>query len=103
MVLSQQGQIIGLHPIGAPPAQQQQAQPQQPPQQPGPSLIAGAAADAAQQQQQQQYVALSSADGQAWPEPSSSSGRAGCPVFVMLPLDTVWVVEREGHKVRVWF
>jgi hypothetical protein len=29
----------------------------------------------------------------------SSSGRVGCPVFVMLPLDTVWVVEREGRKV----
>ncbi|WIA44381.1 hypothetical protein OEZ86_007152 [Tetradesmus obliquus] len=31
----------------------------------------------------------------------SSSGRVGCPVFVMLPLDTVWVVEREGRKVAI--
>lgn len=30
-------------------------------------------------------------------EPSSS----GCPVYVMLPLDTVWVVERDGKKVSV--
>jgi hypothetical protein len=32
----------------------------------------------------------------------SSSGRVGCPVFVMLPLDTVWFVEREGRKVGSW-
>lgn len=31
-------------------------------------------------------------------EPSSSSG---CPVYVMLPLDTVWVVERDGKRVSV--
>lgn len=30
----------------------------------------------------------------------STSGRQGCPVFVMLPLDTVWVVERDSKKVR---
>jgi len=30
-------------------------------------------------------------------QPSSS----GCPVYVMLPLDTVWVVERDGKKVSV--
>ncbi|KAG1661170.1 hypothetical protein FOA52_002622 [Chlamydomonas sp. UWO 241] len=38
------------------------------------------------------------------PEPSSSDGRPvsqGCPVYVMLPLDTVWVVERDGKKVSV--
>lgn len=32
------------------------------------------------------------------PEPSSCSG---CPVYVMLPLDTVWVVERDGRRVSV--
>ncbi|KAL6753941.1 beta-amylase [Haematococcus lacustris] len=31
-------------------------------------------------------------------QPSSS---AGCPVYVMLPLDTVWVVERDGKKCSV--
>jgi hypothetical protein len=31
------------------------------------------------------------------PEASSS----GCPVYVMLPLDTVWVVERDGRKQSV--
>lgn len=30
-------------------------------------------------------------------QPTSS----GCPVYVMLPLDTVWVVERDGKKVSV--
>lgn len=38
------------------------------------------------------------------PEASSSgSGGAqqGCPVYVMLPLDTVWVVERDGKRVSV--
>ncbi|GAX80527.1 hypothetical protein CEUSTIGMA_g7965.t1 [Chlamydomonas eustigma] len=38
------------------------------------------------------------------PEPSCSPAtaqRQGCPVFVMLPLDTVWVVEREGRKVSI--
>jgi beta-amylase len=29
------------------------------------------------------------------------SSSNGCPVYVMLPLDTVWVVEREGRKVAV--
>ena len=32
--------------------------------------------------------------------PSTSGREAGCPVFVMLPLDTVWVVERDGKRVR---
>lgn len=32
-------------------------------------------------------------------QPSSSA--SGCPVYVMLPLDTVWVVERDGKKVSV--
>ncbi len=35
------------------------------------------------------------------PEPSTSSPQQGCPVYVMLPLDTVWVVERDGKKVSV--
>lgn len=38
------------------------------------------------------------------PEASSSGSRAvaqGCPVYVMLPLDTVWVLERDGKKVSV--
>ncbi|GIL83204.1 hypothetical protein Vretimale_11282 [Volvox reticuliferus] len=33
-------------------------------------------------------------------EQPSSSG-SGCPVYVMLPLDTVWVVEREGKRISV--
>lgn len=32
-------------------------------------------------------------------EPSSSG--SGCPVYVMLPLDTVWVVERDGKRISV--
>jgi hypothetical protein len=61
------------------------------------------------QQQQQQYLGSSSTSsldgsiGGQWPvgEASSSGGggRSGCPVYVMLPLDTVWVVEREDQKV----
>ena len=39
-------------------------------------------------------------DGDGLPEPSVSS--SGCPVYVMLPLDTVWVVERmDGKRVSV--
>jgi hypothetical protein len=63
-----------------------------------------------QQQQQQQYLgssSMSSLDGSysiggQWPAgevSSSGGGRSGCPVYVMLPLDTVWVVEREDKKV----
>jgi beta-amylase len=33
--------------------------------------------------------------------PHASSSTSGCPVYVMLPLDTVWVVERDGKKVSV--
>lgn len=33
--------------------------------------------------------------------PAVASSSNGCPVYVMLPLDTVWVVEREGKKVAV--
>jgi hypothetical protein len=32
---------------------------------------------------------------------SGSSDPTGVPVYVMLPLDTVWVVDREGRKVSV--
>ncbi len=32
-------------------------------------------------------------------EPTSSG--SGCPVYVMLPLDTVWVVERDGKRISV--
>jgi hypothetical protein len=32
--------------------------------------------------------------------PPAPAGR-GCPVFVMLPLDTVWVVERDGKHVSI--
>ncbi|MEW5318652.1 MAG: hypothetical protein WDW38_009858 [Sanguina aurantia] len=35
------------------------------------------------------------------PEPSSSSPPSGCPVYVMLPLDTVWVVDRDGKRTSV--
>lgn len=41
------------------------------------------------------------------PEPSTSgwssshAGQRGCPVYVMLPLDTVWVVPRDGKTVSV--
>lgn len=64
--------------------------------------------------QQQQYFGVSSTSsmdgscsvGGQWPavEPSSSGGgRSGCPVYVMLPLDTVWVVERDNQKVScIW-
>ena len=72
---------------------------------------AAAAAAVAVGQQQQQYYApgssLGSLDGSCsvggqWPAGEASgsgSGRSGCPVYVMLPLDTVWVVERETQKV----
>jgi len=49
-------------------------------------------------------------DETRWPGPPEGSSEAspsgqrhgtGCPVFVMLPLDTVWVVERDGKKVCV--
>lgn len=76
-------------------------------------LQAAATPAAAAGPEVQQYLGastLSSLDGSCslssqWPaaEPSSSSGgggRSGCPVYVMLPLDTVWVVEREAQKVR---
>jgi beta-amylase len=35
------------------------------------------------------------------PQPEPSSSQRGCPVFVMLPLDTVWVIEREGRKISI--
>ncbi|GAX76884.1 hypothetical protein CEUSTIGMA_g4330.t1 [Chlamydomonas eustigma] len=40
------------------------------------------------------------------PQPEASCSyataqRRGCPVFVMLPLDTVWVVERDTKKVSI--
>lgn len=68
---------------------------------------AAAAAAAAEAQQYVGTSSMSSLDGscsvQQWPAgevSSSSGGRSGCPVYVMLPLDTVWVVERESQKVR---
>jgi beta-amylase len=38
-------------------------------------------------------------EGGSMDEPSSSG--TGCPVYVMLPLDTVWVVERDGKRISV--
>jgi beta-amylase len=35
------------------------------------------------------------------PETALSGPSSGCPVYVMLPLDTVWVVERDGKRVSV--
>jgi len=38
------------------------------------------------------------------PEPScspASNHQKGCPVFVMLPLDTVWVIERDGKRISI--
>lgn len=29
------------------------------------------------------------------------SGAAGCPVYVMLPLDTVWLVDKDGESVAI--
>ena len=74
------------------------------------SSAAAAAAVAVVQQQQQYYSpgsSVGSLDGSCsvggqWPAGEASgsgSGRSGCPVYVMLPLDTVWVVERETQKV----
>lgn len=34
-------------------------------------------------------------------EPAAQPSSSGCPVYVMLPLDTVWVIERDGKKVSV--
>ena len=42
-----------------------------------------------------EYREQSSSEGQPLP---STSGR-GLPVYVMLPLDTVWLVERDGKQV----
>ena len=55
-----------------------------------------------------QRLTIPEADEERWPgyapaeppdAPSTSGRDAGCPVFVMLPLDTVWVVERDGKRV----
>lgn len=35
------------------------------------------------------------------PEPSSSGRARGCPVYVMLPLDTVWTVHRGDRSISV--
>lgn len=35
------------------------------------------------------------------PGPTRPPPSHGCPVYVMLPLDTVWVVEREGRRVAI--
>ncbi|KIZ05231.1 hypothetical protein MNEG_2733 [Monoraphidium neglectum] len=59
-----------------------------------------------------QRLTIPEADEERWPgayataetvhEAPSTSGRdLGCPVFVMLPLDTVWVVERDGKRVAI--
>lgn len=37
-------------------------------------------------------------DSQHSSTPSTSSG---CPVYVMLPLDTVWLVEKDGRSVAI--
>lgn len=107
MPAAPQGQPLGLNPFGPLPV---------------PSAAAAAAAatatasgaSAAQQAPGvglgQQYAGASSTSsldgscsvGGQWPAGEASSsggGRSGCPVYVMLPLDTVWVVEREGQKV----
>ena len=34
------------------------------------------------------------------PQPQPSTSGRGLPVYVMLPLDTVWLVERDGKQVR---
>jgi hypothetical protein len=56
-----------------------------------------------------QRLTIPEADEERWPGyaaaeahdvPSTSGKDLGCPVFVMLPLDTVWVVERDGKRVR---
>jgi hypothetical protein len=60
---------------------------------------AGAAASTTASLASLDCCSVSGMDAELPVEPSSS-GRQGCPVFVMLPLDTVWVVEREGKKVR---
>lgn len=59
-----------------------------------------------------QRLTIPEADEERWPgsypgadspeAPSTSGKDVGCPVFVMLPLDTVWVVERDGKRVSMW-
>ncbi|KAI8465551.1 MAG: beta-amylase [Monoraphidium minutum] len=59
-----------------------------------------------------QRLTIPEADEERWPAPypagaepheaPSTSGRdVGCPVFVMLPLDTVWVVDRDARRVAI--
>jgi len=38
---------------------------------------------------------------EGWPEIEVTSSERGFPVYVMLPLDTVWLADREGQKVSV--
>ena len=38
---------------------------------------------------------------EGWPELKVPTVESGIPVYVMLPLDTVWLAERDGQKVSV--
>jgi hypothetical protein len=101
------GDPMGLNPFGPLPADAIGGTPA--------TAVTPAGAPAAAAAEAQQFFgtsSTSSVDGscsvQQWPAgeaSSSSGGRSGCPVYVMLPLDTVWVVEREAQKVsgrRLW-
>ena len=38
---------------------------------------------------------------EGWPELEILAPKSGFPVYVMLPLDTVWLADRDGQKVSV--
>lgn len=50
-------------------------------------------------------VVIPEVDEERWegrpPDPVLDAPCTGCPVYVMLPLDTVWVVERDGRRVSI--
>lgn len=52
-----------------------------------------------------QRIQIPEVDEERWDasiaDAQESSYAPGCPVYVMLPLDTVWVVDREGKKVSI--
>jgi hypothetical protein len=57
-------------------------------------------------QEKRTRITIPDVDEDRWetastPEAASTPPSRGCPVFVMLPLDTVWVVERDGKQVSI--
>lgn len=42
---------------------------------------------------------MNDVDSDASEQPQPSTSGRGLPVYVMLPLDTVWLVERDGKQV----